>query len=68
MNLLHDLDKRGHRLTETSFWMRDSTGALISNFTGAEVVHGESLIMRRGDYVTPDLADFVKSHNLPVPL
>ncbi|CAK38201.1 hypothetical protein CBS115989_3659 [Aspergillus niger] len=39
MNLLHDLDKRGHRLTETSFWMRDSTGALISNFTGAEVVH-----------------------------
>ncbi|GKZ27206.1 hypothetical protein AbraIFM66951_005111 [Aspergillus brasiliensis] len=39
MNLLHDLDKRGHRLTETSFWVRDSTGALASNFTGAEVVH-----------------------------
>ncbi|KAJ5642739.1 MonooxygenaseFAD-binding [Penicillium lividum] len=39
MNILDDLDKKGHRLTETSFWVRDSAGALVRNFTGVEVVH-----------------------------
>ncbi|KAJ5624996.1 hypothetical protein N7510_001305 [Penicillium lagena] len=39
MNLLHELDGKGHRLTETSFWMRDSVGLLDKTFTGAEVVH-----------------------------
>ncbi|KXG47494.1 Monooxygenase, FAD-binding [Penicillium griseofulvum] len=39
MNILHDLDKKGHRLTETSFWVRDGAGTLVRNFTGVEVVH-----------------------------
>lgn len=39
MNLLHDLDGKGHRLTETSFWMRNDIGVLSRSFTGAEVVH-----------------------------
>ena len=42
MNLLHKLDEKGHRLTETSFWMRDGNGALSRSFTGAEVVHRKS--------------------------
>ncbi|ETS84835.1 hypothetical protein PFICI_02860 [Pestalotiopsis fici W106-1] len=39
MDLLHDLDGKGHRLTETSFWMRNGTGVLSRSFTGAEVIH-----------------------------
>jgi phenol 2-monooxygenase len=47
MNILDDLDKKGHRLTETSFWARDSAGALVRNFTGVEVVHGKFSGMRK---------------------
>ncbi|KAE8351714.1 FAD binding domain-containing protein [Aspergillus coremiiformis] len=39
MDLLHTLDGKGHRLTETSFWNRDNQGNLVRSFVGAEVVH-----------------------------
>ncbi|EGX91504.1 FAD binding domain protein [Cordyceps militaris CM01] len=39
INILSSLDTQGHRLTETSFWLREGTGSLRRTFTGAEVVH-----------------------------
>ncbi|KAI9825538.1 MAG: hypothetical protein M1819_000530 [Sarea resinae] len=39
MDLRHDLDCKGHRLTETSFWRHNIIGKLIRTFVGAEVVH-----------------------------
>lgn len=41
MDLLHTLDSKGQRLTETSFWNRDDAGNLVRTFAGAEVVHSK---------------------------
>ncbi|KAL4892314.1 FAD binding domain-containing protein [Aspergillus ambiguus] len=39
MDLLHTLDGKGHRLTETSFWNRANVGNLVRTYVGSEVVH-----------------------------
>ncbi|KZF18993.1 hypothetical protein L228DRAFT_257285 [Xylona heveae TC161] len=39
LDLLHSLDGKGHRLTETSFWNHDEAGNLVRAFVGAEVIH-----------------------------
>lgn len=39
MDLLHDLDKRGHRHTNTAFWETDDKGDLDRKSRSREVVH-----------------------------
>lgn len=39
LNLLHELDQRGHRHTNTAFWQEDPSGILVQLSRSREVVH-----------------------------